>query len=471
MLQDLLPTKRLPVWLTERRLFVLSMQRRRLIYLVAIAVSLFLLLERYVPELSGLVIVTAFMALYTLFLTAILVVKRRKANKAGGVLEPLAPAEWPKVCVLVPAHNEQAVIANTIDHLLALDYPHFELLVIDDRSQDRTRMVLQAQLEQKHMAGESRFRFVVREADATPGKSAVLNDAMALTDAPLMAIFDADARVAPNWLTQLVPYVLEAGTAAVQARKVISNSEVNWLTLCQNWEYTFDAHLQCCRDWAKGAVELRGNGQLVKRAVMEPLDGWNEASITDDLDLSTRLHLQGWDIRFVPHVLVREEGVSEFWPLIRQRCRWAEGSLRRYLEYGGGILFSPNTPFRARVDMVAYFVHFLFPLLIFADNVLVMATFILGMGSTLHALLSFSILPLFALMFIPTFYYGIRRFSDRPTRLESLRLAFHTGIYMTIVWAPVVFYTFAKVLVAPQQFHWSKTTHYGENDTAASPAV
>ena len=427
------------------------------------------LMEVTYPTFSFLLLAVAFMVLYVMFLTVVLVVKRYRAAKKGLNLELLEgglaavlaePAMPPRVSVIVPAHNEAGVIAASVKAFLEQNYPSFELLVMDDRSTDGTATVL-AQLQRQLATAEQPepFRFHTRVPYARPGKSAVLNDALALTTGEYLLIFDADARVAPDYIARLVRYLEPENVVAVQSRKMILNYESNLLLKCQQWEYTFDAHLQRCRDLAGSAVELRGNGQMVKRAAVVAVGGWNEESITDDLDLSTRFHLAGYLIRFSASVQVWEEGVLAFWALIRQRTRWAEGSLRRYLEFGGQILNNRSVMLRTRADMFAYWVNFLFPLLMAAEYVVVGCSTLMGRATLEHQLISMSILPLFIAAFIPTIYVSLRRFGQF-NRIESAKGSVLTGLFMVVVWIPVVFFVFAKVLLMPEApFHWEKTDH------------
>ncbi|MCL5459692.1 hypothetical protein M3M33_13740, partial [Loigolactobacillus coryniformis] len=87
-------------------------------------------------------------------------------------------------------------------------------------------------------------------------------------------------------MSKLIPNLEPKDVGAVQARKIIINKDYNLLTRCQNNEYTLDAHFQIGRDAVKGAVELRGNGELIKRTALEDIGGWNDHTITDDLDMS-----------------------------------------------------------------------------------------------------------------------------------------------------------------------------------------
>jgi uncharacterized membrane protein len=88
------------------------------------------------------------------------------------------------------------------------------------------------------------------------------------------------------------------------------------------------------------------------------------------------------------------------------------------------------------------------------------ATFF-GQATRLHQLLAVALLPMFCLAFIPTLYNAIRRF-EYPPRVEAIKAAVMTGIYMTAVWFPIVFYSFGKVLFKPNApFKWEKTHHQG----------
>ena len=82
-------------------------------------------------------------------------------------------------------------------------------------------------------------------------------------------VFDADSRVENDFINQLIPYLASEDVGAVQARKVIVNKDYNYLTRCQNNEYAMDCFVQVGRDSVKGAVELRGNGELIKRKALD----------------------------------------------------------------------------------------------------------------------------------------------------------------------------------------------------------
>ena len=116
------------------------------------------------------------------------------------------------------------------------------------------------------------------------------------------------------------------------------NASVNWLTRAQAMEMALDAVIQQGRLAAGGIVELRGNGQLLRRDALLRSGGFNEATVTDDLDLSFRLLLEGEPIGLLWDPPVQEEAVLGLAALWRQRQRWAEGGLQRFFDYLPGLL-------------------------------------------------------------------------------------------------------------------------------------
>ena len=260
-----------------------------LLFIVCLWVFLFIF-QNYMSTFWAIIFLGVFMLSYILYMQLALKHQKRKLKKYP---EELNYNYKPFVSIMIPAHNEQDVIAKTVENVLKMTYEKYEVIVIDDRSEDNTAQVLK-ELEEKH----ENVKALIRPKDAFPGKSAVLNDAMEIAKGEAILVFDADARMNPDFLTELVPHLEKDNVGAVQARKVIINRDENFLTRCQDNEYALDTHFQVGRDAVKGAVELRGNGELIKREALADINGWNNYTITDDLDMSTRLHIKGWDVRF-----------------------------------------------------------------------------------------------------------------------------------------------------------------------------
>ncbi len=429
-------------------------QKVLLISLIGVIWLVVFLTGKVMPRYSSVVLLLVFIVAYTWLVTLAMVHHKRMETKKPKVqnLDYL-----PKVSVVISAHNEQAVIENTIRNLLKIDYPNYELLIMDDRSSDQTPAILTRLGE---VLGPP-FRYHLRPADAIPGKPAVLNEALGITDGEVICVFDADAYVEPDFLRRIVPFLADENVGAVQARKIIANGNENWLTKCQNYEYSLDAHFQYGRDSIKGAVELRGNGQLVKREALEDVKGWNNHTLTDDLDLSTRLHIEGWDIRFAHKVPVFEEGITQFNSLLKQRRRWTEGTLFRYLEYAGPLIKSRKASLRTTMDMVAYLLEFLLPLWLVLDLIQLGWGVLTADPTATRILSSLLIMPIFCVAISTAIIVAIIRF-NRPPLLETLKWTAVTSIYLTILWFPLVFGIMVKVLWQKERrTRWDKTEHTG----------
>lgn len=433
------------------------MRERILLFIILTLLGVFIyVFQNHVDTARGFLILCACMVTYGLYSIAATKYQKRKLKKHPLVINE---SYKPFVSIMVPAHNEEYVIANTIENILALDYPNFEIIVIDDRSTDNTSIVIK-ELEAKY----DKVIAFIRPQTAFPGKSAVLNDAMKFAKGDAILVFDADATVESDFLNKLIPHLEPADVGAVQARKIIRNKDYNFLTRCQNNEYTLDTHFQTGRDAVKGAVELRGNGELIKRIALEDIGGWNNFTITDDLDMSTRLHIKGWDIRFCPDACVYEEGIVYVFSLFRQRRRWLEGTIRRYLEYFGEAIKSKKMSLRARLDMAIYITQFIMPLWFMMEVVFrivrLVTDRICPSAYSLHNVLwsSLVIASVVGLGFFMAIRYALRRYDFVP-RLSALKQALETTIYMLTIWFPMELFICGKILFCKKDMNWGKTAH------------
>jgi len=399
----------------------------------------------------GLAILVSLMTLYALFTNIAHKIKQRNKKKCPQIKNETYK---PFVSIMIPAHNEECVIATTVKTVLNLDYPNFEIIAIDDRSSDNTASVIK-DLEKEY---PNKVKAFIRPKDAFPGKSAVLNDALALAKGEAILVFDADATMDANFLTNLVYELEPKDVGAVQARKIVRNKDINLLTKCQNNEMTMDTHFQIGRDSVKGAVELRGNGELIKREALEDIGGWNNYTITDDLDMSTRLHIKGWDVRFCADTAVYEEGIMYLFPLFKQRRRWLEGTIRRYLEYFWEILTSKKMSMRVRLDMIAYISEFIMPAwFIIEAGILILK--ILLKDANPHILMSSGIMGcIIGLGFVLACRYSLRRYDNLP-RIDALIQSIYTSVYLLVIWFPLVLFIGTKILFFKKDMNWGKTTH------------
>ncbi|MGK7876447.1 MAG: glycosyltransferase family 2 protein [Xenococcaceae cyanobacterium] len=374
--------------------------------------------------------------------------------------EPLSDdtlASAPFVSLLVAAKNEEAVIGNLARMLCDLDYPadKYEVWVIDDHSTDKTPELLDDLANQY-----PQLKVLHRSAGAGGGKSGALNQVLPLTKGEIVGVFDADAKVPRDLLRRLLPMFESEQMGAVQVRKAIANAPLNFWTRGQMAEMALDSYLQQQRIALGGIGELRGNGQFVRRSALDRCGGWNEQTITDDLDLTIRLHLDHWKIGFLLLPAVEEEGVTRAIALWHQRNRWAEGGYQRYLDYWR-LIISNGIGFRKRVDLLLFvLLQYLLPTAAVPDLLMIIARHRFPVLSPLSSLM-------FSLVFWAMFT-GLRRtHTDKEFRLSnlfSITLQTLRGMIYLLHWFVVMPSTTARMSVRPKRLKWVKTVHEGSSE-------
>ncbi|MGB3511077.1 MAG: glycosyltransferase family 2 protein [Microcoleaceae cyanobacterium] len=380
--------------------------------------------------------------------------------------------EWPYVSLLVAAKNEETVITKLVKNICAIDYPpnNYELWVIDDNSIDQTPVLLE-ELANKYQ----QLKVIRRGPDAGGGKSGALNTVIPLVKGEILGVFDADAEVTPDLLRKVVPLFAKEEVGAVQVRKAIANANLNFWTKGQSAEMAVDGFFQEQRIAIGGIGELRGNGQFVRRDALEVCGGWNEQTITDDLDLTIRLHLNQWDIDFLASPPVLEEAVTTPLALWHQRSRWAEGGYQRYLDYWR-LICSNKMGFSKTWDLLQFLVtQYLLSIAAVPDFLM---SIILRRLPITTPLAVFTVTVSLVGMFM-----GLRRNQKRQKSLVvteksldsssekeyplSLLLTFLQSVRGTLYmlhWFLVMGITIGRMSVLPKRLKWVKTVHQGDGE-------
>jgi 1,2-diacylglycerol 3-beta-glucosyltransferase len=365
------------------------------------------------------------------------------------------PQTYPFFSLAIAAKNEAAVIADLVENLCSLDYPadRYEVWAIDDNSTDRTPEILDNLTHQY-----PQLQVLHRTGQTTGGKSGALNQVLALMQGEIIGVFDADASVPPDLLDRVLAYFQTETVGAIQLRKAITNSNTNFLTRGQRAEMALDAYLQQQRTSSGGIGELRGNGQFVRRTALDSCDGWNEETITDDLDLTIRLHLTGWDIQLMPYPPVGEEGVTTFKALWNQRNRWAEGGFQRYLDYWEAIA-SNRMGTKKTLDLISFLsIQYLLPPAGIPDFLMAFwlkhPPLLLPMTATLGVAL-----PLWAT------WVGLRRsYQQAGANISNTTIFTQTAIGSLFVlhWLAIMPWAIARMALFPKRLKWVKTPRQGD---------
>ena len=398
---------------------------------------------------------TALTVLLGLYVLRAVFLPALRGAKAEGpaVLEAL-----PAVDLVVAARDEEAVIGRLVERLAALSYPadRLKIWIVDDGSEDRTPEVLS-----EYQARFPQLQVLRRPRDAGGGKSGALNAVLPNLQGRWLLVLDADAQLQPDLLERLVRFAEQGGWSAVQLRKSVVNPDLNWLTRAQAMEMALDAVIQQGRLFSGGVVELRGNGQLLQREAVLSCEGFNEATVTDDLDLSFRLLVQQQPVALLWDPPVQEEAVTAWGALWRQRQRWAEGGLQRFFDYWPQLTGS-EVPAARKLDLSCFFLlQYALPVMAAADAL----TALITRTPPLSWPLSFVAFGLSGGAILA----GCSRRSEGPDlpAMGPINLAW--GIAYLGHWFVVIPYTTLRMALLPKRLVWAKTLHVGaEPDQAAA---
>ena len=269
------------------------------------------------------VILIWFMIAYQLILTVLGFLNYRSAAREKREIDALE-FDYPGVSVLIPAHNEEKVIAHTLEAMLRLDYPNLEIIVINDGSTDATAHIIE-----QFMLRDPRVRiYTVPPGQGGKGKSRALNLGLKQARSEFFAIYDADNTPEPSALKYLMAQLLlDPSLGAVLGKFRTVNKRRNLLTRFINIEtLSFQSILQAGRWKLFKVATLPGTNFVVRRALMEKLSGWDQNAITEDSELSIRIYMEGFRIKFIPYSVTYEQEPETWRVWIKQRLRWVRGN-------------------------------------------------------------------------------------------------------------------------------------------------
>ena len=248
------------------------------------------------------------------------------------------PAIYPTLSVLVPAYNEEKVIARTIEGLLETDYPNKEIIVIDDGSKDETLKI----------ADRYKNQVKVLHKDNS-GKASALNYGIAFAKGEIIVVVDADTIVGRNALKQLVKgFATDKNVAAVAGNIKVRN-RMNWLTWSQALEYV--AGIEIIRrafDFFGSITIVPGALGAFRKSALEEVGTYHKDTLVEDFDATIKVLKSGLVIQGSTSSVAYTEAPQSFHDFYKQRKRWYRGNLQvlvRHME----TLFNPRYAFLYKI--------------------------------------------------------------------------------------------------------------------------
>jgi cellulose synthase/poly-beta-1,6-N-acetylglucosamine synthase-like glycosyltransferase/peptidoglycan/xylan/chitin deacetylase (PgdA/CDA1 family) len=243
------------------------------------------------------------------------------------------PDPPPSVTVLIPAHNEENVIVQTITSVLLSDLPDLRIIVVDDGSVDKTGEILDA-----NFSHEPRVRIIHQ---VNRGKAAALNLAMSQADTEIVVTIDADTEIESDAISKLVRHFSDPKIGAVAGNVKVGNRS-RWLTRWQALEYITSQNME------KRAFDLLNCITVVpgalgawRKQAIEAAGGITADTVAEDADLTIAIRRLGWRVGYDDEAIAWTEAPEKAGQLIRQRFRWTFGTLQSFWKHSG-TLFRPK---------------------------------------------------------------------------------------------------------------------------------
>ncbi|MGD2074601.1 MAG: glycosyltransferase [Gammaproteobacteria bacterium] len=247
---------------------------------------------------------------------------------------PVDDAALPMVSVHVPAHDEPPdMLIETLDALAKLDYPNYEVIVIDNNTRDPA---IWKPVEAHCQRLGRRFHFY--HVDPLAGfKSGALNYALSRTapEAEIIGVIDSDYIVDRRWLRDLAPQFLQPGIAVVQAPQDYRDSTENAFKSMCYAEYRGFFYIGMVTRNERNAIIQHGTMTMVRRNTLQEVGNWSEWCITEDAELGLKIFARGYEASYIPKSYGRGLMPDSFHAYKNQRFRWAYGAMQIMRHYSG----------------------------------------------------------------------------------------------------------------------------------------
>lgn len=344
--------------------------------------------------------------------------------------------DWPAVTVQLPVFNELYVVERLIDAVARLSYPRqrLHIQVLDDSTDETTAL---AEKRAAHWQAQGVDVQLIHRQARTDYKAGALREGLKTARGEYIAIFDADFVPPPDFLLRTVPHFYRRPRLGfLQARWGHINGDYSLLTRAQT--LALDGHFvveQTARQRAGLFMNFNGTAGVWRRACIADAGGWQGDTLSEDLDLSYRAQLRGWECLYLPDVAAPAEVPPQINAFKRQQFRWAKGSIQCLKKLWRPLLTAPQPWFKrwqGLVHVSGYLAHPLMVLLLLVTLPMLLGAWQVRLPLALLTPVSLG----------PPLLYAVAQaalYRDWPRRIAYLPLLvlLGTGIALNNTWAIV----------------------------------
>ena len=228
----------------------------------------------------------------------------------------------PRVTIVVPVYNEETVIGAALRSLLALRYPAFDVIIVDDGSTDDTAA---AAAELAGSYGSVTVRVISK---ANGGKASALNTGIALARTPYILCMDGDSRLHRDTLHYAMRHFADARVGAVAGNVKVVNRGNLWTRL-QALEYVEGLNMaRRAQGFLRVVNIIPGPIGVFRRDALVAAGGYDTDTFAEDADLTLKILTAGWHVAYEERAIAYTEAPEHFLDLVKQRYRWTRGILQ-----------------------------------------------------------------------------------------------------------------------------------------------
>jgi cellulose synthase/poly-beta-1,6-N-acetylglucosamine synthase-like glycosyltransferase len=368
-----------------------------------------------------------------------------------------AQLKLPPVSILIPAHNEALVIQQTLSSILASNYPPdlLEVIIVNDASTDHTASIVQKMANQ-----DPRIRLLnIPSGKGGKGKSAALNAAFRMASHEVIAVYDADNQPEPDALRCLSEQLVnDPKLGAVIGKFRAINKAENLLLRCLNIEsLSFQWIVQAGRWMLLKVCTLPGTNFLIRKSILEQLNGWDELALTEDAELTVRVYEAGHVIKFVPYAVTWEQEPRTLKTWMRQRTRWVRGNnyvLRKFILQL--LRFRPRIMGIELLYSISMYYVFFFAILL-SDLLFLLCVVDLIFIPVLGPYNQVWVVAV--ILFVMEILLALSREKDEDTFVNALLTLFMYFTYCQL-WIVVVLRGFYDDFILKREMKWAKTERF-----------
>ena len=261
----------------------------------------------------------------------------------------------PMITLVVPAYNEGPVIQAALRALLQLDYPHCEILVIDDGSTDDTYD------KASKIAHESRHISIRVIHKKNSGKAEALNEGMEQARGEFVLNMDGDTKLSRNTLRACLRHFDDPRVGAVAGNVKVLNRENIW-TRVQALEYIEGlAMARKAQSFMRVVNVIPGPLGMFRKSVLQQVGGYDNDTFAEDCDLTLKILMKGWHIVYEPTAIAWVETRSSLLDLLQQRYRWTRGTLQAIRKHKAEVWESDRRGIKSLIILYLLFEGIIWP--------------------------------------------------------------------------------------------------------------